>query len=408
MFTDLSKLIKKHKIIFEILNKDNKDSSRLVGGCVRDFIQTGVISNDIDISTIFTPEEVIKKLEEYRQTKECQNKYILTILDKDKQYGTIIAIFEDKKTKQTQRYEITTTRADIECFGRQANVVFCKDFKEDSTRRDFTINALYVDEQGKIFDFHNGIEDLKNNKIIFIGDAEKRIKEDYLRIVRFFRFATKFDNFNFDEQTLNIIKANKEGLLQLSRERIKSEIWKLLEYDNWFIGIKSLKDNDLIEEIFLIENPVIRGNFENFEANNIVKLFYFFNYKRKIMLELKEKLKFTREEKKLCDFLTDIWYLTNKGSELTLDAKIKIFSEKNKNYITYCFPLFNEEILSQIENFISRIKDLPITSQEIINLGYQGKELGEKIKLATKLWIESNFKAKKKDILKSLKEEENN
>ena len=400
MYLNTNKLIQQHILILEILNQNNKDNAKFVGGCVRDYLKYNTISQDIDISTILEPNEVISIIKDYKKNKNNNKECNIIILDKDKAYGTIIVIFENKKTNQKQKYEITTTRADISCFGRQAQVKFCKDFKQDSIRRDFTINALYLGIDGEILDFHNGIEDLNNNRIIFIGDANSRIKEDYLRIVRFFRFATKFNNFNFDKSVLDIITANKNELNILSRERIRSEIFKMLEYDNWFFGLKSLHNNNLIKNIFQIETYNINTDENKNLNNNLLKLFYFFNYDKNIMEELKEKLKFTKEEKKFCDFFTNIFNISKKGTEFNIELKIQIYN--NSEMFLICKELFNKEIQEKIEIFIKNIKKLPITTQDLIDAGFSGKVLGEKIKAITKIWIENDFKITKNELLKQI------
>ena len=218
MKNKVSVLIEKHKEILQLLNSQKSQSAMLVGGCVRDFLMYGKISEDTDISTTLTPDEVKDLLWKWKESNKIDN---VVILDRDKQYGTIVVLFNGV------RYEITTTRADIACFGRQAKVEFCKDFPADSMRRDFTMNALYLSIDGEIFDYHEGLQDLRQNKVVFIGDADKRIKEDYLRILRFFRFSSKFDNFDFDGNILSVLKENIGGLANVSRERVKNEMWKL-------------------------------------------------------------------------------------------------------------------------------------------------------------------------------------
>ena len=245
MKNKVSVLIEKHKDILQLLNSQKSQLAMLVGGCVRDFLMYGKIPEDTDISTTLIPDEVKNKMDD------------VVILDRDKQYGTIVVLFNGV------RYEITTTRTDIACFGRQAKVEFCKDFQADSMRRDFTINALYLSIDGEIFDYHGGLQDLKQNKVVFIGDADKRIKEDYLRILRFFRFSTKFDNFDFDGNILSVLKENIGGLANVSRERVKNEMWKMLSYSKWFEGLLALKNTGFIKDVFLLPNGAEMQNDDN-------------------------------------------------------------------------------------------------------------------------------------------------
>ena len=164
--------IKEAQIIFSSLDEVGKNSKvKFVGGCVRKAL-LGEDIDDIDLATSLEPHEVKKKLSEKG----------IKVIDTGISHGTITAILNKKKL------EITTLRKDISTDGRHANVIFTQDWEQDASRRDFTINAIYTDIEGRIFDPFNGISDLQNGKIKFIGSPEKRIQEDYLRILRYFRF----------------------------------------------------------------------------------------------------------------------------------------------------------------------------------------------------------------------------
>ena len=386
---DVRSLLQKHQEILSILNKEGRmEQAKLVGGCVRDFLLSGEISEDVDISTTLKPYEVIKIMDKYRKQKGIS----CILIDKDKRYGTIIVIFNG------QRYEITSTRADIACFGRQATVEFCDDFQKDSERRDFTINALYVGLDGKILDFHNGLNDLSQGIIRFIGDPQQRIEEDFLRIIRFFRFATKFNFFDFDKNVLQVIKLTKHGLKNVSRERIRSEIFKLLEYKNWFIGLENITKVDLMEEVFGVKNITTNNLKVDFIGNKIVELFYFFNFSTKVLEDLKKSFKFTKEECKFADFLISFWNLSNGGKDFNIDVKMLVFYSKNQ-YMEDVFPILNKHILEQTQTFLLKKKPLNIKSTELIKLGYVGKELGEKIKQLEKEWVKSDFMLPNDDLL---------
>ena len=391
---DFSDLIEGHKTILSIIDKHNEGKAKFVGGCVRDFIVYKTISNDIDISTILKPEKVIDLILEYKKN----NKNIdCVILDKDKKYGTIVVILRN------QKYEITTTRSDIACFGRQAEVELCEDFYTDSLRRDFTINAFYVGLDNKLLDFHNGIDDLNKGIIRFIGNADNRIKEDYLRIIRFFRFNTKFKIHKIDNKVMEVLKSNKNGLLKISRERIRSEIFKMLEYDNWFFGLLNIVKNNFLNEVFLLDYSTPINKIEpTFNSNNeIVKLFYFFNYNFKVMEKLKQILKFTNKESKFVDFLMLIWEKTNSGANFNIEAKMAIFYDKN-NFINDTLCLFNDNIKNMIKVFVERKKEIPVLANELISKGYQGKELGDLIKKIEFEFVKSDFELTKDYIFKFL------
>ncbi|MDR0678384.1 MAG: hypothetical protein LBF44_02505 [Holosporaceae bacterium] len=198
---------------FFILNLIEKYGfkARIVGGAPRDFFLKKQIS-DIDVATSAHPGEIIDI---------CQRHGIIVIPTGIK-YGSV-TIFHNHRS-----YEITTLRCDIKASGRHPRVKFSQFFKIDSGRRDFTINAIYSDKNGKIYDYHSGIQDIRSQKIRFIGDPQKRISEDYLRIFRYFRFVATCGNYKCDQEYLEIISKLKSGVKLLSSERIIAELIKIL------------------------------------------------------------------------------------------------------------------------------------------------------------------------------------
>ncbi|MEN3973338.1 CCA tRNA nucleotidyltransferase [Sphingomicrobium sp. XHP0235] len=189
---------------------------RFVGGAVRDRL-LGTEVSDLDCATIFEPARTIGYLD------KAGIKAIPTGID----HGTVTAISDGTKV------EITTLRADLSTDGRHAEVGFTTDWEEDAARRDFTINALYADPRtGEIFDYHGGLDDLEARRIRFIGDPESRIREDHLRILRFFRFHARFAIGAPNAAGLDACAALADTMKSLSRERIADEILKLLSLPN--------------------------------------------------------------------------------------------------------------------------------------------------------------------------------
>lgn len=185
--------------------------ARFVGGCVRDRL-AGITPKDYDIATTAKPEEV----------ENIMNKKKLQTIPIGLKHGTIAVRID------STIFEVTTLRQDVETDGRHAKVVFTDSFKEDASRRDFTINAMSEDESGKIYDYFSGIEDLKNKIIRFVGNPDERIKEDFLRILRYFRFAARFC-LQMDSDTLLAIEQLAPNLKNLSNERKKQE------FDGFFV-----------------------------------------------------------------------------------------------------------------------------------------------------------------------------
>ena len=198
------------KILFSIFKNQNAEI-RLVGGSIRDFLMNREIA-DIDSATDLEPNEVLQLLKEHKIEYD----------DYAIRYGSIIAYPNNKKI------QITSLREDINQLGRHTSVLFTKDWKKDAARRDFTFNALYLGEDSKLYDYYNGQEDLQAKVIKFIGEIEDRIKEDYLRIYRYFRFLGLFDLPLIDKKTQSIVeKYIHESLAVLTNDVIRQEILKM-------------------------------------------------------------------------------------------------------------------------------------------------------------------------------------
>lgn len=187
------------------------DHLRFVGGCVRNALLDAEVA-DIDMATVLVPEEVVRRLE------AAGLKAVPTGID----HGTITAISNGKP------YEITTLRKDVETHGRHATIAYSTDWGEDAARRDFTMNALYADRSGEVFDPLGGLDDLKAGRVCFIGDAKARIEEDFLRILRFFRIHAWYGQGDLDGEGLKACAESVDGLSSLSVERVRDEILKLL------------------------------------------------------------------------------------------------------------------------------------------------------------------------------------
>ena len=194
--------------VLAVLDPDQV-TSRVIGGAVRNALLGHLIS-DIDIATELLPEAVIE-----RATKAG-----LAVYPTGLDHGTVTVVCD------AAPFEVTTLRRDVETDGRRAVVAFTKDWHEDALRRDFTINALSCDANGKIYDTVGGVDDLAARRVRFIGKAEDRIREDYLRILRFFRFTAAYSEGEPDARGLAACLAFKDGLTRLSAERIGAETMK--------------------------------------------------------------------------------------------------------------------------------------------------------------------------------------
>ncbi|WP_377839873.1 CCA tRNA nucleotidyltransferase [Bosea sp. UC22_33] len=187
------------------------EETRVVGGAVRNLL-IGEPASDVDLATTALPEETI------RRGRAAGFKAVPTGIE----HGTVTLVAEGTS------FEVTTLRRDVETDGRRAKVVFGRDFVADALRRDFTINALGLGRDGTLHDYCGGLDDLAQRRVRFIGDAAARIREDYLRILRFFRFHARYGNGAPDAEGLSACIAGREGLAGLSRERVRAELLKLL------------------------------------------------------------------------------------------------------------------------------------------------------------------------------------
>ncbi len=193
-----------------LLNDDGEEA-RVVGGAARNALM-GLPLSDIDIATTAVPDEVM------RRAAAAGLKAVPTGVD----HGTVTLVVDG------QPFEVTTLREDVETFGRKARVAFGRDWKVDAERRDFTMNALSISVDAVVYDYVGGRADLEARRVRFIGDPARRIAEDYLRILRFFRFQASYAHAAPDPADLHACIVGREGLRGLSRERVRSELMKLL------------------------------------------------------------------------------------------------------------------------------------------------------------------------------------
>ena len=280
-----------------------RPKAMFVGGCVRKHLSNEVI-DDIDIATSLTINQVKEK---FKDTK-------FNVIDSGIKHGTVTLVYDKLKL------EITTLRKDIKTDGRHAEIEYTNDWHEDSKRRDFSINAIYLDINGKIFDPQLGTQDLKKRNVEFIGDPNKRIEEDYLRIIRFIRFAIEFES-EIKETTIKAIKLNLNGIKKISKERILTELFKILRTKN-FIGLNSKKS---LKELFLLIFP----EFKYLERlNKFNKIFNQNKFDEKVLLPI-----LLIDEKNNHEYFSHKYNISNEIKEnLNILAKNFINIYENKNF----------------------------------------------------------------------------
>ena len=388
---------RENKKLISILNPINsKTHTQFVGGCVRKAIE-GKLTTDIDLATVYKPEKIKKIL--------LKNNY--KVLDSAIKYGSITTFSKNYK------YEITSLRKDINSDGRHTKIQLTNNWIEDSLRRDFTINAIYCDKFGKIFDPLSGINDLKNKKINFIGSADLRIKEDYLRILRYIRFSLEYNSNIKDRNTIRIINKNIKFLKFISKERLLVELKKILELKNllninnknYFKKILNrvykIKFFDRLNRVEIL-NKKLRLNLNYLQILSILLVGYnkkniYFSKEFRLSNKDKDYLNFIYEQFKLLknksyDYQTIRRQLYFYNKDLTLGFLNFIFCIKKeinlKNFIKYM--LF-------IKKF--KVPKFPISGDFLIKKGFkEGKTLGKKIEFLKDLWIKNNFKLNLRNI----------
>ena len=394
-----SKDIKK---LFNVIEKGKQNKNQVamfVGGCVRNFLANENI-DDIDIATILSPDELKEKL------KNSEFKIIETGV----QHGSLTIILNSRK------FEITTLRQDMKTDGRHAEVTFTDSWRQDSERRDLTINAIYMDKNGKIYDPQNGMEDLKNNKLRFIGEPSVRIEEDYLRIIRFIRFSIHYNSKQSEPKIIEAIKLNLNGIKNISKERILDELYKIFKLKN----INIFLENEEIKKIFLITFPEFKY------LDRLEKFFYlqradilpqspelifslllvdekdnheYFCHKYKVPNKLKKNLNFIREN-----------YISFKQEKNYIKKELKkhiykLGKSDTKKILGFIFcsePKFSVKLLAQAIDEIdkSKIPNFPFNGQYLMRQGLvDGKKIGFALKELEIEWIQKDFDLKNKEVM---------
>tara|TARA_Y100000591_G_scaffold331531_1_gene365747 strand:+ start:177 stop:1310 length:1134 start_codon:yes stop_codon:yes gene_type:complete len=374
-----------------------------VGGCVRKILNNEKV-DDIDLATNLNPKQVCEIL------KKNNIKYYESGI----RHGTITAVIDKFN------FEITSLREDISTDGRHAEVRFSKDWKEDASRRDFTINSIYSDLEGNLFDPYNGKKDLEKGFVNFIGDPEKRIKEDYLRILRYIRFFINYSKQPHKLEIIRRLKVNLEGISKLSKDRLLDELKKMIKLD----VLEKLSKDKLSLEIILIIFPELK-NIKFFskmttykkdilkktdhifllillifdDKDNLDYFLYKFNISKKDQKRIKIIDNFYRDKlvfKNLnTNYLNRIFYYEGKQAVIDiLNFKIVVSKKLDNSLITLC------EIYRKKDTPI-----MPIAANKLMNEYHipEGKQLGLKLKKIEQEWIKNNFQISNKQVADIIK-----
>lgn len=381
-----------------------KDSLRFVGGCVRNALW-GEPVTDTDLAVALEPNEVMSAL------KSAGIRYIETGVA----HGTVTAIIQGKP------YEITSLRQDIETDGRHAVVTFTEDWAQDAQRRDLTFNALYANEEGRIFDpTGQGLEDLKARRLHFVGKADERVKEDYLRILRFFRFLAWYGgDSKVDAASLKACRENRSGIKGLSAERVWSEIKKLLLARDPSRALHIMLTNDILELVLPEANNVdgidrllTLETRENLDPDPLLRLMAMSAREPLQMALLCKRLKMSgAETKRLRNWAEDSEALSLDLSER--DRKAALYRAGKQTILDRTLlraagesdPIKSAHWMS-FANLASDWErpEFPLSGKDLKAAGVEtGPRMGKALQALEALWVRSGFTAEKEKLLTALK-----
>ena len=385
--------------IFNVINNYSKESEvRYVGGCIRKILSNEKV-DDIDMATNLEPKIVCNLL------KNNKINFYETGID----HGTVTALINNHK------FEITSLRQDISTDGRHANVKFSQDWKQDASRRDFTINSIYSDAEGNLFDPYNGKNDLQKGVINFIGDADKRIKEDYLRILRYLRFFLHYSKHPHDSELIKKLRLNIDGVSKLSKERLLTELNKIAKLDileklsKDKIGLDlilmifpELKNINIFSKLNFVQREIIKSSDFIFlislmivdETDNTDYFLYKFNISKKDEKRLKIIDQFYKENSNSKKFteknLNEVFYYNGKQAiQDILNFRIIRSKKIDKNLIELSKIYLNKSVPT-----------MPIGAKVLMEKYRipEGKKLGFKLKRIEELWVKNNFKISNKQV----------
>ena len=377
--------------IFNSINNYSAESEILfVGGCVRQNILKEQVE-DIDLATNLNPDEVIN----------CLNKNNIKFIDVGKKYGTITAIIEKRK------FEITSLRKDVKTDGRYAEVKYCKNWREDANRRDFTFNSIYSNLNGELFDPFNGKDDLLNGSVKFIGNSTTRIKEDYLRILRYIRFFLIYSKNNHSKEIQKIIKQNINGINKISGDRLISELKKIFLSKGFFKIPKDQFSKEIIQLIFpQIKNFNIIRNIEKNCNKSIFKNNDFIFLVSLLIIDETDnadyfihKFSISKKEKDRILFLKNTYKEISKNFFEKNNLKILLYVHgKDKVIDLIKFHILKSKNTQNLEKLISFYlkEQTPVFpfNAKFLKEKYnykEGKLLGDKLKQLESEWLNNNF-----------------
>ncbi len=354
---------------------------RVAGGAIRNSL-LGVPISDVDLATTLLPQDVMRV---------CKSAGF-GVHPTGFEHGTITVV------NKGQSFEVTTLRLDVETDGRRAVVAFTDDWQEDALRRDFTINAMYCDAKGKIFDFTTGYLDIQRKRVRFVGDSEARIKEDYLRILRFFRFHARYGKGSPCPVGLAACVKLKSGLKKISAERIRSELMKLIVAPRAVETLKIMAVSGILK--IIIPHTDDWRVLGRLPEDGLLRLFVL----AKRPADLKERLRLSNDEaSRIVNVLAapDLTSKLNISEQHAILYRIGVATWLDAVHVGWAksrSKLQWQSLLDLPQRW--PIPKFPVTGKDLLAAGFHsGPEMGEILQHLEDWWIASNFKPTREELL---------
>lgn len=384
--------------VMDALNRDAPEGdpqALFVGGCVRNALLDFPV-DDIDIATKLSPEEVTRRMQESG----------LKVIPNGVEHGTVTVVGQERS------FEITTLRRDVSTDGRRATVAFSEDWVEDARRRDFTLNTLLVDTQGQVFDpLGEGLRALDARRVVFVGDVARRIEEDRLRILRFFRFHAIYGQGEPDKAALAACREQAAHVYDLSRERITQEVFKILSVDNPAEILSIMFRNKILTSLASSEYEPDELSALCYHQNRYglafiaSRLLGLAGWQMESANQMQEFLLIPNVFLKDMQAIAEVLALP----DLTQDHALKVAVYKFGRIATaqaLMIELAQDRVVNaHVPSGIKIIQewdipDLPVSGQDLLVAGMEaGPALGEKLAEIEAFWISKNFRACKEDCM---------
>lgn len=398
-YLDMRKIVRSPHIVklFEAV-EEHGGTLRFVGGAVRDTL-AGLSGFDLDLATDLSPDELVEACMDFKLKT-------MPIGLKSDTTGVVI---------DNQILEVASLKRHVLLDSGRTEEVFTDDWSADAAERDLTINAVYADLRGNVFDYYNGIDDLEHGIVRFIGNAESQIKKDYLRIMRFFRFYSKFAKTPMDKEALEACIKLKDGLRSVAIERVRDELFKLLVTPNVTETLRIIFDNNILgyflppsqhlDALWRLTKIVADAQYQ---GNFLRRLFVLYQPNASEAENIAGVLRFTKKQKET--FVK--WAKINLNAErmISPQERLKYVYRYGKQWLIDKILLeiairnlhINRlgEVLREIENAVVPI--FPLRGRDVAAKINDGAQIGRALAMLEQRWIDSDFTLTRDELLQTL------